>query len=158
HPLMRLAIAAAAASLLLVSGAAKAASFDCKKAASRVEHLICDDGDLNSFDSQIEGAYLGALDRSNDPSHVKETQRAWLKERDGCGDAKCMAAAYQRRIAVLSELSDEPPVCSGFTTPEADACGVEHASRADRELDRYVAAVRKQLTEEAADSPERKAP
>jgi uncharacterized protein len=156
---MRQTITAAfAGMLLLCTGGAKAAGFDCDKAASRIEQLICANPDLNSLDSQLEGAYLGALDRSNHPEQVKERQLAWLKERDACADAKCMSAAYSRQIQLLSSLSDEPSVCGGSTTPEIDACALEYSRRADRELARYIAAARKRLIGEAKEEPDSQAP
>jgi len=159
HGSVRPAISAAFAGTLLfwISGSS-AASFDCHKASKEIEHRICADPDLNSYDSQLEGAYLGALDRSNHPPQVKEQQMAWLKERDACADNKCMSTAYLRQIQHLSAISDEPPICSGPSTPEVNACFVEYSRRADRELDRYVAAARKRLMDEANDDPKRQAP
>lgn len=145
---------------ILMFGAreAAAASFDCKKAASTVEHSVCDDPELNSLDSQLQGAYLGALDRSNHPDKIKEQQRAWLKQRDSCADPGCLSSAYTNQIQLLSSVSDEPPVCAGPSTPEVNECMSIYSNRADRELDRYVAAVRARLQEEMIDDPERTAP
>lgn len=157
--ILRLAIAASlAATLLAWGGGAWAASFDCKAAASPVEHRICADPDLNSYDSQMQEAYLGALDRSGHPDAVKAKQRAWLKQRDACPDAKCMIAAYQRQIAVLAGVSDPPAHCDGPTTIEIETCMAEYSHRAERRLDRYVAAVRRRLREEAQENPSREAP
>jgi uncharacterized protein len=151
-------IVAAAGALLLSAGCASAASFDCKKATRPIEQQICKDPDLDSYDSQLEAAFQGALDRSNHPEQVKQQQLTWLKERDACADTKCMAAAYQRQIAHLSSVSDEPKVCGGASTPEVNACEAEYSHRADRELARYVAAARRRLTDEAKDDPSREAP
>ncbi|HEX3363436.1 lysozyme inhibitor LprI family protein [Phenylobacterium sp.] len=156
---IRLAIAAGFAAMpLLWVGSAQAASFDCSKAASRIEHLVCDDPDLNSLDSQLQGAYLGALDRSNHPLDVKQKQLAWLRQRDDCADRSCMAVAYRRQIKLLSAISDEPPRCGGSTTVEIDSCALEYSHRADRELARYLAAARNRLTDEAKQAPTPQAP
>ncbi len=152
RPFRRIAglVGAFVGAFLLWGGTAQAASFDCKKAASRIEHLICDDPDLNSFDSQLEGAYRGALDRAASPASVKGKQLTWLKQRDACADAECMSNAYQRQIKLLAAISDEPALCKGaMATPEMNACQAEYSRRADRELARYVAAARKRLVEEA---------
>lgn len=147
--LLALAVACVGA-VLLWDGTARAASFDCGKAASRIEHLICDDPDLNSFDSQLEGAYRGAIDRSARPEAVKDRQLAWLKQRDACLDAKCMSAAYQRQISSLMAISDPPATCrNAGSTPEVNACQADYSRRADRDLARYVAVARKRLSEEA---------
>jgi uncharacterized protein YecT (DUF1311 family) len=138
---------------LLWAGVGQAASFDCKKAASRIEHLICDEPDLNSFDSQLEGAYRGALDRATRPVSVKNMQLAWLKRREACPDVKCMSDAYQQQITLLTAIVDKPSICNGAgSTPEVEACAAEHSRRADRELARYIAAARKKLIEEAQDA------
>jgi uncharacterized protein len=156
---IRLIILAALGGASITGGGdAHAASFDCKKAANDIERRICDDPDLSSLDSQLQGAYLGALDRSNHPAQVKEKQLAWLKKRDACVDNKCMSAAYLQQIQVLSNMSDEPPMCGGGSTPEVNACEAEYGRRAERELARYVAAARKRLMDEAADDPSRQAP
>ncbi|HWU14899.1 MAG TPA: lysozyme inhibitor LprI family protein [Caulobacter sp.] len=143
-------IAAFVGVFLLWGGAAQAASFDCKKAASRIEHMICDDPDLNSFDSQLDAAYRGALDRSANPTSVKDKQLAWLKQRDACTSRQCMSDAYQAQIARLMAISDKPAPCiNAGTTPEVEACAAEYAHRDDRELVRYIAAARKSLSEDS---------
>jgi uncharacterized protein len=140
------------AAVVALAASAQAASFDCKKAASRIEHLICDDPDLNSYDSQLQGAYAGALDRSLHAAQVTADQRAWLRQRDACADAKCLSPLYQARIAALAKISDPPATCSGETTIEVNQCQAEESRRADRELARYVAAARARLLSEAGDS------
>ena len=145
------AAAVVASSLLFGANAAAAASFDCKKASSRIEHLICDDIDANYYDGQLQAAYQGALDRSNHPEQVRQQQRDWLKQRDACGDSACVAAASKKRVALLSSLSDEPEICSDDRTLAINACGDEYNRRADLELARYLAAARKRLIDDAAD-------
>jgi len=141
-------IAILGGALLLCCDRAEAASFDCKKAASDIERLICEEPILDSLDTQLEGAYRGALDRSNNPARVKDMQRAWLKQRDGCAGVKCMSAAYSRQIEVLSGISDEPPACvKSFTNDDIRACAAEHYRRAENEMDRYMAAARGRLME-----------
>lgn len=148
---VRWGLFAIGAVMLLSAGETRAASFDCAKAAGRIEHMICDDIDLNMLDGQIQAAYAGALDRSLHPEQVTASQRAWLKQRDACPDQKCILAAYNRRIEILSSISDEPAICSGSTTPEVDACAKEYSRRADKELDRYVAAARKRIAAESTE-------
>jgi len=132
----------------VVAGASvHAASFDCHKAATRIERMICAAPDLNSYDSQLRAAYEGALDRSNHPADVKTSQLAWLKRRDACGEEKCLSALYSDRIAALSAIDDVPPGCPGDSTPEINACLGAYAKRADRELERYFAAARDLLSQ-----------
>ena len=155
---IRVVICTVVGCVLFGAGAAAAASFDCKTAQGRVEQTVCKDVDLNSYDSQLQGAYQGALDRSIHPDRVTADQRAWLKERDACADAPCMIAAYRRRIAALAKVSDAPANCPGDTTPDVNACQEAYAGRADRELDRYLAAARRRLADEARDGPDAAAP
>ena len=134
----------------VLGGGAHAASFDCAKASSALERLICDDPDLDSLDSQLAGTFEGALDRSLEPAAVRAGQRAWLRTRETCnGDAACLRAAYAKRIAALSAIFDPPPECRGETTSEINACGAAHSQRADREMARYLAAARGRLIAEA---------
>lgn len=139
--------------LLLCCARAEAAGFDCAKATSRLERLICEDPILDSLDTQLDGAYRGALDRSNDPSQLKAMQQAWLKTRDACADATCLSAAYLQQIGILSRVSDEPPICArSMTDDEINACAVEYSRRADSELGRYLAVARKRLLDEASEA------
>ncbi|HEV7778889.1 MAG TPA: lysozyme inhibitor LprI family protein, partial [Luteibacter sp.] len=81
-----------------------AASFDCSKAASPVEKLICGDQDVSRLDTQLQGTYqtaLGAVDASSKDRLVKE-QRNWIRyTRNICQDEACLGDAYKARIAVL---------------------------------------------------------
>jgi uncharacterized protein len=136
---------------------AEAASFDCRKAAGRVERLICDDPVLNVLDTQLAAAFAGALDRSSPPAGLKRQHRTWLQTRERCGDAACLTAAYERQIATLAGVSDTPPACHGATTPEINACAAEYSRRADNELRRYLAAARQRLATRDEEDPESKA-
>ena len=138
---------------LLLATTAHAASFDCHKAATPVEKRICADLDLSPLDSQVAAAYLGALDRSLHPEAVKQGQAAWLKTRDACADVACMKAAYRARVKALSAMSDAPKMCAGGSTPEINECLTEYMRRADLELGRYVAAVRRTIREQAEGDP-----
>jgi uncharacterized protein len=148
---IRYLIGAMIAATLLWTGAAQAASFDCKKAASPIEHRICNDPNLDSYDSQLEAAYLGALDRSIHQAQVTAQQRAWMKERDACADTKCLETAYKRQIETLSKISDEPAICSNSTTPGVNACAAEYSRRNEKELARYLARARQRITQDMGD-------
>lgn len=49
------------ASLLVASPAAFAASFDCQKASTEIEHKICDNERLSKLDEQLSSTYSNAL-------------------------------------------------------------------------------------------------
>ncbi|MGA0605461.1 lysozyme inhibitor LprI family protein [Phenylobacterium sp. VNQ135] len=131
---------------------ARAASFDCKKAATPVEKLICGSITLEMLDLQLKGAFDGALDRSNKPDAVRAEQARWLRGRDICRDEACLEAAYRERIEALMSISDKPPECDGETTLGMNQCGAIYADRATRELERYLAAARARLVNDANDT------
>lgn len=75
-------------------------SFDCAKAASDPERLICSDRGLAALDVSLAQNYKAL---SNQPEQ-REAQATWLRDvRDGCGDLACMRAAYETRLAALDE-------------------------------------------------------
>lgn len=94
------------------SGAAKAAeadtgpitaSFDCAKAGSAQERMICGDRDLARLDVALSAAYRKARESAADPKALQAEQLQWLKSsRNACGDKACMAEAYNRRLAQLN--------------------------------------------------------
>lgn len=81
---------------------AGAASFDCAKAATAVEKMICNDDGLSRLDDQMAADYKAQLAaRSNDPS-VREAQATWLQERNRCRDEVCLGFVYLDRLRALS--------------------------------------------------------
>jgi uncharacterized protein len=61
-------------------------SFDCRRAATPVEHEICRRPYLAAYDRRIAELYpqaLGVLD-AEDAGQLQADQRAWLKWRDDC--------------------------------------------------------------------------
>lgn len=88
----------------LICGA-QAASFDCDKAASSVEKMICADSTLSNLDSMLSSVYGKALFRAADPSALKATQRSWLKStRNVCQTVQCVELAYKRRLLDLRAI------------------------------------------------------
>ena len=55
-----------------------AASFDCKKAKSKLEKRVCSDPALSKADEQLAEAYNAALKGFILPGFIKDSQRAWL--------------------------------------------------------------------------------
>ncbi|HQN19619.1 MAG TPA: lysozyme inhibitor LprI family protein [Syntrophobacteraceae bacterium] len=78
------------------------AGFDCTKASSKSEKLICSNEKLSSLDDRLGEVYGRALKKSPDKEALKREQVNWIKsKRDACPDAPCMAAAYEARISAL---------------------------------------------------------
>jgi len=73
-------------------------SFDCAKAQSVTEKMICASRELSGLDSRLASMYRQALATE---STSEAEQRAWLKRRDAvCGadrEDKCLADAMQKR-------------------------------------------------------------
>lgn len=84
---------------------ANAASFDCSKASSTTEKLICGDESISKLDEQLASSYKQALEAATDKDAVKKQQIEWLKQQRVCKDVECLANAYQERINQLSVLS-----------------------------------------------------
>jgi uncharacterized protein len=79
------------------------ASFDCAKAATAAEKVICESYQtgLRNMDRYLASVYKRAFAR--DPA-IANTQKLWIKRRDMCGgkDAgTCIMEEYIRRIAQL---------------------------------------------------------
>lgn len=93
--------------LLLFVQSAFAASFDCAKAGTKVEKLICSNPDVSRLDEDLNMGYKQILDASS-PEEKKEIiqeQRKWLKEvRNQCADKDCLWNAYYKRINEISEF------------------------------------------------------
>lgn len=91
------AIALAALSLTLCTAAIAGPSFDCSKASSKVEKLICSDKNLSDTDAMLAEDYK-ALQATSDDKGVKQRQLAWLKNvRNACNDVACLQKAYDAR-------------------------------------------------------------
>ncbi len=108
---MRPTLLPLAALLVAVPVAAGAAdpSFDCAKAESSVEKLVCADSQLAALDREMARLYGLAHDgpRSTAPARqdLVAFQRGWTKRRDDCWKAehlrRCVLDRYVERIADL---------------------------------------------------------
>lgn len=91
---------------ILIAVSAHAASFDCAKASTKVERMICKDKDLSHLDDTLSRAYTHALGQSTDTRNLRREQHHWLsKVRNSCKDATCIRDAYSKRIAELESHS-----------------------------------------------------
>lgn len=96
--------------LMLLPFPTFAASFDCAKALTAVEKMICRTPTLSRADEQLAAAYKGAYERSRDTIPLAVDQSRWLRTvRGRCPDVNCLAAAYTARIRVLGSWHDAAP-------------------------------------------------
>lgn len=81
------------------------ASFDCAKASSPIEHLICSTPQAADADLRLASAYSAARAKASDPAALKADQRKWMKnERDACSDAECLVKVTEARIQKLAAM------------------------------------------------------
>ncbi len=89
-----------------VATAAFAQSFDCKKAQSRIERMICADTQLSELDEHLGRYYnAGKAAVPGAEACLQADQAQWLKSiREPCQDRACLERAYLSRLAELDAL------------------------------------------------------
>lgn len=81
------------------------ASFDCTKASSSVEIMICGNDELAALDNELAETYANSLRCTQDPVTVKKSQREWItNERDVCQDSGCVNSAMNRQLTQLRSM------------------------------------------------------
>jgi uncharacterized protein YecT (DUF1311 family) len=88
---------------LCLSHTALAASFDCDKATTKVEKMICVNAALSGLDEELAEIYQNAMKNEIQAESIKFAQKAWLKERNRCEEISCLKSAYQARIVALKQ-------------------------------------------------------
>lgn len=119
--MMKTCLLLAVLALLLVV-VPRASSFDCTKAATEVEKMICADTELSKLDEEMGKLYTEALKKSSDSVGFKEAQRLWLKERNICIDNGCLRMKCQQHLASLTKNS---PVYSTIYPPDVSEFKVD---------------------------------
>ncbi|MFM0474773.1 lysozyme inhibitor LprI family protein [Paraburkholderia strydomiana] len=81
------------------------ASFDCAKASSKTEKLICSSSQTADADRRLAATYRVAASKATDQAALRQQQREWLtKERNACNDAACLVNVTEARIQALSAM------------------------------------------------------
>ncbi len=106
-----------AAWLALSASPVSAASFDCAKAKTQVENIICANSTLSGLDDAVNAAYKAAIAADDRESAIRE-QRAWLKERNGCTSAECIQRLYTGRLKELKGKREQSPVLRQIVRPQ----------------------------------------
>jgi uncharacterized protein len=101
--------------------AGHAASFDCTKAASQVEKLICAEDELSRLDDELAAAYRAVSGDPGAADQVRRDQRQWLAVRNACRDRACIKSAYDRRLADLRAARGSSQVGKPAAAPATDA-------------------------------------
>jgi uncharacterized protein len=78
------------------------ASFDCRKAATAVEKLVCSSKEVRVLDIQLYEAYQRAQRLTANTDAIRSQQRRWLNEiRNLCKTVECLTNVYKERISEL---------------------------------------------------------
>lgn len=81
-------------------------SFDCSKAATAVEGMICGNAELAELDSRLATAYKTARDGMDDPGAMRAEQVQWIKqERNACKSIDCLFSVYGERVDDLEQVA-----------------------------------------------------
>ncbi len=99
-----------------------APSFDCARASTRVERLICADEELAHADVRMADLYRRRLSSpAGDADLLRTGQVTWRSsERDTCPDISCLRAAYEARIAALTDAPVAPSEASASVATERE--------------------------------------
>jgi uncharacterized protein len=96
---------AASAPAASASPTLQSPSFDCAKAQSHAETLVCGDARLAALDRQLAALYK-RVQTSPDELDIAAEQRGWIKGRDACSRAvdphRCLVESYQTRLVELT--------------------------------------------------------
>jgi uncharacterized protein len=91
--------------LLVITADVYAAGFDCAKAVTPVEKMICSDNEISQLDELMLLSYKTALIKTSYSNSLKSEQKAWLSNvRNKCQERSCLTRVYKERIAVLNGI------------------------------------------------------
>ena len=90
---------------LVFSSVGFGASFNCSKASSEVEVMICSDSELSVLDDNLSKIYKQLLSESDNKEHLKLEQMKWIKIRNNCDTIDCLKKSYDNRILNLKNNS-----------------------------------------------------
>ena len=125
-------------SLAVLTNPIMAASFNCGKATTETEYLICDDPILNDVDEKLGKAYkkLWKVLSKKETKLLKQEQLKWLKKRDlellNCSELDCEVQFYEIRIKQLEPVEKAGFNCKKATTKvEKKICASRLLKHAD---------------------------
>lgn len=101
-------------------------SFDCKKASSINEKIICSDAELSRKDLELAGIYKAAKSVAPNAEEFKKTATAeWKLREQSCNDRACLIQWYEKRKLQLSAITNSSsapvaPVAASSTTSPAN--------------------------------------
>lgn len=85
--------------MFLSLSVAWSAGFDCDKAKSDVENIICANHELSDRDLDLSEIYHAVLLMADDKSKIRQEQKDWLiNKRNICKGKDCLIGAYDARL------------------------------------------------------------
>ena len=108
---------------LAVAPPATAQSFECSRAQSTIEKMICADATLRELDEHLGRYYsAGRVTLGAGASCLQTDQTQWLKvTRGACRDAACLKTVYLNRLAELDALQPGATAIRNIELPPAPA-------------------------------------
>ena len=124
-------VAAMLATIPGSAGPARAASFDCARAATPTERAVCGDPRLSALDGRLGVVYGQRV--ALDPG-LRQIQRGWLLARNaGCGDDRgCLMRMMNAELAWFSSGVGRP---SGRLPTSEGACSLTQVTRLGSRLE-----------------------
>jgi uncharacterized protein len=106
-----------------VAGNAVAQSFDCAKAQTSVERMVCADRAIAELDEYLGRYYAASRAEIPGAAACLQTDQAqWLKlTRDACADGACLKSAYLNRLAELDPLQPGATALKNVKLPAVPA-------------------------------------
>ncbi|HII3110964.1 TPA: hypothetical protein ACY3G5_001821 [Morganella morganii] len=106
-------------SCLLFSSASFAVSFDCSKAQSKTEKLVCDSPSLSQADDELYADYLQAKKITGNSDEFKKTVRENRKLRlQNCDTEACQLEWYKKSSVLFRNIADSKKPASAQTCYE----------------------------------------
>ncbi|MDM8558796.1 lysozyme inhibitor LprI family protein [Candidatus Parabeggiatoa sp. HSG14] len=132
-----------------------AAGFDCNRAETDIEKMICDNSPLNKADEQMSKAYfqLRKVLSKSESQLLKEDQRNWLGERNiellHCIEPNCELYFYELRIQQLGPVEQASFNCKKAETKvEKKICGSRLLKHADGRVTKLYKPLQKELKQD----------
>lgn len=82
--------------------------FNCAKARTQVEHMICDSPEISALDRQMLDVYHRALDGAtpDETINIKDAAKNWrVHVRDACDTQECLLDAYRSRLSAMQAVA-----------------------------------------------------
>lgn len=94
--------------LAVLPNLANGASFDCSKATSKAEVLVCQNPELSALDDKLSELYSSVKKQSSNSRQLVLDQRAWMARRNACQTVECISSAYEARLLELAGSTTTP--------------------------------------------------